>query len=94
MKAIVSVVLMGLALVFVGCEKKHDASKEAKDKAVNVTPDADKAVEEVTDKAKEATEKTKAELEKVADKAKADADRLKADAEKANKLIDKVKHDL
>jgi hypothetical protein len=92
MKATVSVVLMGLALVFVGCGRNHDASKEAKGKTVKV--DVDRAEKEVIDKAKEAVEKTKAELEKATEKAKADADRLKKDAEKANKLIDKVKHDL
>lgn len=94
MKATVSVFLMGLALVFVGCGRNHDANREAKDKTVKVKVDADRAEKEVIDKAKEAAEKSKAELEKVTDKAKADADKLKADAEKANKLIDKVKHDL
>jgi len=92
MKTTVSVVLMGLALAFVGCEKKHDAHSDTKDKPVKV--EVDRAVDKVTDKAGEAAEKTKADLEKVTDKAKADADKLKADAEKANKLIDKVKHDL
>ena len=74
MKATVSVVLMGLALVFVGCGRDHDAHKDAKDRTVKV--DVDRAVDKVTDKAK------------------ADADKLKKDGEKANKLIDKVKHDL
>jgi prefoldin subunit 5 len=92
MKATVSVFLMGLALVFVGCGGNHDAHKDAKDKTVKV--DVDKAVDKVTDKAKEATDRTEAELEKVTDKAKADADKLKKDAERANKLIDKVKHDI
>ena len=93
MKATISVVLMGLALVFVGCEKKHDAHNDAKDKPVKV--DVDRAVDKVTDKAGEAAEKTKAELEKVTDKAKADADKLKKDATKdANKLMKNLKHDL
>jgi hypothetical protein len=92
MKATVSVLLMGLALVFVGCGRNHDAHNDARDKPVKV--DVDRAVDKVTDKAKEATDKAEAELEKVTDKAKADADKLKKDAEKANKLIDKVKHDL
>ncbi|MFZ1934352.1 MAG: hypothetical protein WBL72_16245 [Thermoguttaceae bacterium] len=62
MKAIVSVVLMGLALVFVGCGRNHDADKEARDKKVEVK--VDRAAEEAADKAKADAEKLKADAKK------------------------------